>query len=62
LPFGLGPRICIGAGFALQESSLILAKLLKHFRFEFVAEREPRPVGRLTIRSENGIWLKISKR
>jgi cytochrome P450 len=62
LPFGLGPRICIGAGFALQESSLILAELLKHFRFEFVAEREPRPVGRLTIRSENGIWLKISKR
>jgi cytochrome P450 len=62
LPFGLGPRICIGAGFALQESSLILAELLKHFRIELVADREPRPVGRLTIRSENGIWLKISKR
>lgn len=62
LPFGLGPRICIGAGFALQESSLILAELLKHYRFEYVAERQPQPVGRLTIRSENGIWLKISKR
>lgn len=62
LPFGLGPRICIGAGFAWLESSLILAQLLRHYRFEYVAEREPKPVGRLTIRSENGIWLRIRKR
>ena len=62
LPFGLGPRICIGAGFALQESSLILAELLRQFRFEYLTDREPKPVGRLTIRSENGIWLRLMKR
>jgi cytochrome P450 len=62
MPFGLGPRVCIGAGFALQESSLILAELIRHYRFEYVPEREPKPVGRLTIRSENGIWLKVRKR
>jgi cytochrome P450 len=61
LPFGLGPRICIGAGFALQEATLILAELLRHFRFEYLPEHEPQPVGRLTIRSENGIWLRLSR-
>lgn len=62
MPFGLGPRVCIGAGFALQEASLILAELLRTYRFESHPSLEPRPVGRLTIRSENGIWLTIKKR
>lgn len=61
LPFGLGPRICIGAGFAMQEATLILAALLRHFRFQLVPGREPQPVGRLTIRSENGIWLRVRR-
>ena len=62
LPFGMGPRVCIGAAFALQEASLILATLAMHFRFEPVPGHVPEPVGRLTIRSENGIRLKLFPR
>ena len=41
LPFGDGPRICIGASFALQEVIIILATLLARFEFEMVAGKEP---------------------
>ena len=62
LPFGMGPRVCIGAAFALQEATLILATLARHFRFEPVPGHVPEPVGRLTIRAENGIRLKVFTR
>lgn len=62
LPFGMGPRICIGAAFALQEATLVLAVLARHFRFEPQAGHVPEPVGRLTIRADNGIWLRVRRR
>ena len=62
LPFSLGPRICMGAAFATQEAMLLLASLVRRFRFEAVEGHVPKPVGRLTIRSENGIRLKIWRR
>jgi cytochrome P450 len=57
LPFGDGPRICIGASFALQEAVIILATLLSRFRFTPVAGRDPRPVMILTLRPEGGVWM-----
>ncbi|MEL7124942.1 MAG: cytochrome P450 [Pseudomonadota bacterium] len=57
LPFGDGPRICIGASFALQEAVLILATLLSRFRFTSVPGRAPDPVMILTLRPEGGVWL-----
>lgn len=57
LPFGDGPRICIGANFALQESVIILASLLSKFRFSPVPGKKPRPVMILTLRPEGGVWL-----
>jgi cytochrome P450 len=62
LPFGLGPRVCMGATFALQEAGLILATLVKRYRFEPLPDHQPQPVGRLTIRSDNGIRVRILKR
>ena len=59
LPFGDGPRICIGANFALQEAVIILATLLARFRFAPVPHRGPRPVMILTLRPEGGIWLTV---
>jgi cytochrome P450 len=59
LPFGDGPRICIGANFALQEAVIILATLLARFRFSRVPGREPKPVMILTLRPEGGVWLRI---
>ncbi len=57
LPFGDGPRICIGASFALQEAVIILATLLARFRFRPVPGRDPKPVMILTLRPEGGVWL-----
>jgi len=58
LPFGDGPRICIGASFALQEAILILAHLLANFEFTLVDDCPPEPVMILTLRPDNGIWLR----
>lgn len=57
LPFGDGPRICIGASFAVQEAVIILATLLARFRFQAVPGRAPQPVMILTLRPEGGVWL-----
>lgn len=62
LPFGMGPRVCIGAAFAQQEAALILATLARSFRFEPVPGHVPQPVGRLTIRADNGIRLRVFQR
>jgi cytochrome P450 len=59
LPFGDGPRICIGASFALQEAVIILATLLSRFRLSRVPGRDPKPVLILTLRPEGGVWLKV---
>lgn len=59
LPFGDGPRICIGASFALQEAVIILATLLARFKFSAVPGRDPKPVMILTLRPEGGVWLTV---
>ncbi len=61
LPFGDGPRICIGASFALQEAVIILATLVSRFRFTPVAGREPKPALILTLRPEGGVWLNVER-
>lgn len=60
LPFGDGPRICIGASFALQEAVIILATLLARFRFSRIAGKDPKPVLILTLRPEGGVWLNVT--
>ncbi|EEC1777148.1 cytochrome P450 [Campylobacter jejuni] len=62
LPFGVGERICIGQGFAMQEAILILANILKTYKLEFEEGFVPDVVGRLTVRSANGMRIKFSKR
>ncbi|WP_295953146.1 cytochrome P450 [Rhodoferax sp.] len=62
LPFGMGPRVCMGAAFALQEAALILSSLVREYRLEPVPGHVPQPVGRLTIRSANGVELTLHRR
>ena len=57
LPFGDGPRICIGASFALQEAVIVLATLLSRFKFTAVKGKDPEPVMILTLRPNGGVWL-----
>ncbi|MBI1416877.1 MAG: cytochrome P450 [Limimaricola sp.] len=62
MPFSSGARVCVGAGFAMVEGVVLLAALLRDFRFEAVKDRVPVPVAYLTVRARDGIWLKISRR
>ena len=57
LPFGGGPRICIGANFAMQEATIILSSLISRFRFLPVEGRNPEPELILTLRPKGGVWL-----
>jgi cytochrome P450 len=58
LPFGGGPRICIGNRFATMEAVLILATLMQRFRLELQREREVVPFPSITLRPKGGIWVK----
>jgi cytochrome P450 len=62
IPFSAGPRVCLGASFAMQEGMLILAYLTRHFRFEALESHTPKPIARLTLRSENGVRLRVFRR
>ncbi|MFQ3255036.1 MAG: cytochrome P450 [Loktanella salsilacus] len=62
MPFSAGPRVCTGAGFAMIEGVVLLAQMLAAYRFELVPDRPPVPVAHLTVRTANGMWLRISPR
>lgn len=62
IPFGLGPRTCVGAGFAQTEATLILARLMRRFDFTATAPDEVRPVARLTTRPAEQIMCRVNRR
>lgn len=62
LPFGAGPRVCIGASFALQEAVIALAVLLHRFRFTCTADCKPWPVQKLTTQPDGGLPMTVRTR
>jgi cytochrome P450 len=62
MPFSSGPRVCTGAGFAMIEGVLLVAMLLRAFKFGVVAGQVPEPVAHLTVRAKDGIWLRFVPR
>lgn len=61
LPFGSGPRMCIGRDFSYLEAVLVLAGLSQDFRFAPVGPM-PRPVPQVTVRPAGGVRLRVSRR
>lgn len=59
MPFGAGPRICIGMSFAMLEATAMLATMLQHARFETVEGHEPLPIARVTLVPKGGMPLKV---
>lgn len=62
LPFGQGPRTCIGAGFAMMETQIILAMMLQKFHVDLVPGHpiELEPV--MTLRPKNGVMVSLRKK
>ncbi|WP_305968224.1 MULTISPECIES: cytochrome P450 [unclassified Mameliella] len=62
MPFSAGPRVCTGAGFAMVEGVLLLSLILRDLRVDPVDGCEPVPEAHLTVRSRDGIWLRVTRR
>ncbi|MEL7429856.1 MAG: cytochrome P450, partial [Pseudomonadota bacterium] len=62
MPFGLGPRVCVGANFATIEATLILARIARRYDIDLVPGQEIKPVARLTTRPKDQIMIKVSRR
>jgi cytochrome P450 len=61
LPFGAGPRICIGNHFALMEGQLLLAALAQRLRFVPVDRREVVPEPLVTLRPKGGLPMRVER-
>ena len=57
LPFGAGPRVCVGANFAMMQAQIILSTLLARYRFDLTDKPPPVPTMSMTVRPEGGVWL-----
>ncbi|HUH12031.1 MAG TPA: cytochrome P450 [Longimicrobiales bacterium] len=62
MPFGGGPRICIGNRFAQMEAVLVLATVASRWRLEWRRERPVVPFAGITLRPEGGVWVDVRAR
>ena len=62
IPFGAGPRVCIGMAFAMQEGIILLAHLLRAFRFDLVEGHPVMPLQRVTLRPREGMKMHVKRR
>jgi cytochrome P450 len=60
MPFGAGPRTCLGAAFSMIEGKTLLATMLARARFELPKGERPMPLIRLTLRPKQGLKLKVT--
>jgi cytochrome P450 len=62
LPFGAGPRKCIGSTFSLQEATIVLAMVARHFSFELKPDHVVWPLLQVTLRPANGLPMIVKER
>ena len=62
MPFGAGPRICIGMAFAMMEATAILATLVRSAKFQVAASHNPEPISRVTLIPKGGMPMHVTLR
>lgn len=62
IPFGGGPRVCIGNTFAMMEAVLLLATIAQRFRLERVSDAPVKPHTTITLRPQGGVPLRVTAR
>lgn len=62
IPFGSGPRVCVGASFAQTESLLIMARVLQRWTFEVLDAGAVAPASRLTTRPRRELRVRVVRR
>jgi cytochrome P450 len=62
LPFGGGPRICIGNSFAMMEHAIVLAAVVRRWRLESIPGHEVRTEPRITLRPRGGLPMRVLRR
>ena len=62
MPFGAGPRICVGAAFATMEAVMALATLVRDYDIEIAEDCYPRPLMTVTLRPEGGVPARMLRR
>ncbi len=61
-PFGGGPRLCIGEGFAWMEGVLVLATILSNWKMRLVEDKPVKPDPLITLRPKGGLKMRLGKR
>jgi cytochrome P450 len=62
LPFGAGPRQCIGNQFAMMEAHLIVATLAQRYRLHLVPGHQVEPWPLITLRPRHGMRMRVERR
>jgi enediyne biosynthesis protein E7 len=61
IPFGAGPRVCIGSHLGMMEATLIAAMVAREFRFELADQTDPVPEAMLSLRVRDGLLVKVHR-
>lgn len=61
-PFGGGPRVCIGASFAIMEAVIVLAMVARRYRFELAPGASVIPWPTMTLRLRHGLRVLLAPR